>query len=123
MPERFKRECKKSGCHNLTASASGYCSLHERESYLCYDRCRPTSTERGYDEKWRKYRKWFLSLHPLCVRCGRAATVVDHIRPHKGDARLFWDGGNHQALCKRCHDTKTASEDGGFGQKIKMGRG
>jgi len=32
------------------------------------------------------------------------ADVVDHIVPHKGDHKLFWDPSNHQALCKQCHD-------------------
>ncbi|WP_390622926.1 HNH endonuclease [Ralstonia syzygii] len=42
------------------------------------------------------------------------ATVVDHIVPHKGDQHLFWRRSNWQALCKACHDRKTAREDGGF---------
>ncbi|WP_371263772.1 HNH endonuclease signature motif containing protein [Paenibacillus sp. UNC496MF] len=58
--------------------------------------------------------------HPLCTRCIKenritAATIVDHIRPHKGDKALFWDRNNWQPLCKSCHDTKTVREDGGFG--------
>lgn len=36
------------------------------------------------------------------------ATVVDHIVPHKGDKRLFWDSKNWQALCKPCHDSVKA---------------
>lgn len=48
--------------------------------------------------------------HPLCVMCqaeGRieAATVVDHIKPHRGDQALFWDRDNWQSLCKRHHDS------------------
>ena len=39
-------------------------------------------------------------------RLGRR-TVVDHIVPHRGDARLFWDEDNWQPLCKSCHDRKT----------------
>ena len=35
------------------------------------------------------------------------ATVVDHIVPHRGDPRLFWDEKNWQPLCKECHDRKT----------------
>lgn len=64
-------------------------------------------------------------VHPLCVHClkqGRteAATVVDHIIPHCGDMVLFWDSANNwQSLCKTHHDVKTASEDGGFGNKFK----
>jgi 5-methylcytosine-specific restriction protein A len=43
------------------------------------------------------------------------ATVVDHVIPHRGDVELFWKPGNHQALCKACHDRKTVLEDGGLG--------
>ena len=37
--------------------------------------------------------------------------------PHQGDQALFWNASNWQALCKRCHDAKTAREDGGFGNR------
>ena len=39
-----------------------------------------------------------------------AATVVDHIIPHKGNRKLFWDMNNWQPLCKFHHDQKTATE-------------
>ena len=39
------------------------------------------------------------------------ATVVDHIVPHRGDPKLFWDPDNWQTLCKRCHDKKTGEFD------------
>jgi 5-methylcytosine-specific restriction protein A len=42
--------------------------------------------------------------------------VVDHIVPHKGEKVAFWNRANWQPLCKRCHDIKTATEDGGFGR-------
>jgi len=29
--------------------------------------------------------------------------------------RLFWDNTNWQSMAKECHDKKTATEDGGFG--------
>lgn len=62
-----------------------------------------------YGRKWEKRRLSYLAKHPLCVKCaetGRveAATVVDHVKPHKGDTVLFWDRSNWQSLCKRCHD-------------------
>ena len=41
----------------------------------------------------------------------RKATVVDHIIPHRGDDALFWDQSNWQALCKKCHDKKTWTDD------------
>ena len=42
----------------------------------------------------------------LCDRFGkvRKATIVDHIKPHRGDMALFWDQSNWQPLCKACHD-------------------
>jgi len=81
---------------------------------------RPSATQRGYDARWQRYRAWFLAQpqNVLCAACRReVATVVDHIRPHKGDHDRFWDAQNHQPLCKSCHDRKTATEDGGFGRK------
>ena len=30
--------------------------------------------------------------------------------PHRSDPVLFWDEANWAALCKRCHDAKTARE-------------
>jgi 5-methylcytosine-specific restriction protein A len=58
--------------------------------------------------------------HPLCVECERvgkliAATIVDHIISHKGDPILFWDESNWQALCRQCHNRKTAETDGRWG--------
>lgn len=70
--------------------------------------------------RWQKARRAFLAGHPLCVACKAAgrvvvASVVDHVIPHRGDAALFWDVHNWQALCASCHARKTATEDGGFG--------
>jgi 5-methylcytosine-specific restriction enzyme A len=44
-----------------------------------------------------------------------AATVVDHVVPHKGDLELFWDQSNWQGVCKACHDSsKKLQEHRGF---------
>lgn len=74
---------------------------------------RGSSCQRGYNYQWQQYRAAFLQAHPLCVYCQRKgkyteATVVDHIRPHRGNQELFDDASNHQSLCKLCHDRKTA---------------
>ena len=79
------------------------------------DRQRPSAAQRGYDSRWRRARARYLAEHPLCASClaeGRvtAATVVDHVMAHGGDPVLFWDEGNWQGLCKRCHDSKTARD-------------
>jgi 5-methylcytosine-specific restriction enzyme A len=83
---------------------------------------RPSSAARGYGYRWQKYRAAYLAANPLCVECLKrgettAATVVDHVVPHRGDQVLFWAPTNHQPLCKPDHDRKTAKEDGGFGRK------
>lgn len=44
---------------------------------------------------------------------------MDHIIPHRGDQKLFWDKTNWQAMSGPCHSRKTASEDGGFGNAPK----
>lgn len=70
----------------------------------------------------------FLREHPLCVDClaavplpgealGRKlvtpATVVDHVIPHKGDQRLFWNRSNWAGRCAPHHNAKTATRDRG----------
>nr|WP_094247944.1 HNH endonuclease signature motif containing protein [Paenibacillus sp. RUD330] len=118
MPTRNKKRCNKPGCAVLVAS--GYCPAHEKQRRAQKERHRGTAAERGYDARWRAYRALFLQEYPLCKHCLKdeaytPAEVVDHIKPHKGDLVLFWDPKNHQPLCKRHHDIKTATEDGGFG--------
>jgi len=71
-----------------------------------------------YDRHWAASRKLFLDEHPLCRFCedaGRieAATVVDHINPHKGDYDLFWDKTNWQALCAICHASAKQRQERG----------
>lgn len=43
------------------------------------------------------------------------AELVDHIVPHRGAMGFFWDRGNWQALCRPCHDKKSAKYDGWLG--------
>lgn len=74
------------------------------------DKRRGTAHERGYDSRWQKTSRGFLAKHPLCVASKangiiRAAMVVDHIIPHRGDKKLFWDPGNWQALSDDVHNT------------------
>ena len=88
---------------------------------------------RIYGSRWNIARLSFLQDHPLCSMCQEqhrivAATVVDHIEPHKlSDAiqsdnplaiakaqKLFWDKKNWQPLCKAHHDsTKQRMEKSG----------
>lgn len=80
---------------------------------------RPSARQRGYSARWERARAAFLREHPLCVYCARlrrtkAATVVDHIIPHRGDKQLFWDQTNWQSLCASpCHSAIKAAEERG----------
>lgn len=75
-----------------------------------------TSSERGYGYKWQQARAVYLQTNPLCCYCQAkgmttAATVVDHIKPHRGDKILFWDVSNWQPLCATCHSKDKQREE------------
>ena len=70
---------------------------------------------RLYDlQRWKRRRAAFLRTNPLCCMCQEVgkttlATLVDHIKPHRGDPVLFWDQTNWQGLCATCHSGAKAS--------------
>jgi 5-methylcytosine-specific restriction enzyme A len=85
---------------------------------------RPSARERGYGTAWAKARAGHLRLHPHCATCAAdglivRATVVDHVIPHRGDQRLFWDSRNWQSLCTNHHASdKQQQEHRGFSSRI-----
>lgn len=127
--------CAYPGCHMPAPRGERYCDRHKEvgvkrdaamaEKAKKYRDARRRSkkgstAQRGYGGRWQALRKRFISQHPYCEQCmkeGRLtpATDVDHIKPHRGCARLLFDENNLQALCHECHSRKTAMEDGGFG--------
>lgn len=57
-----------------------------------------------------------LQREPLCCMCKqrdqvKAATVADHVIPHKGDERLFFDENNLQSLCDDDHTITKARQE------------
>ena len=115
MPIAPWRPCPTPQCPRLTRR--GPCVACRRAQ----DQQRGSAAARGYGRRWQQYRAWVLRQHPLCAPCQatgvmRAATVVDHITPHRGNQTLFWDTRNHMPLCRSCHNRKTATQDGGFGR-------
>lgn len=69
---------------------------------------------------WRRLRLLILNRDPVCRYCGvKPSTVVDHIKPHRGDYQLFSDPENLAGCCAPCHDSKTATQDGGWGHPVK----
>lgn len=119
MPGLFLRPCTHPGCRKYAVKGEAYCEEHLKAKAKENDSRRLNAYQRGYTSKWDKARRVFLMTHPLCVVCGRPATDVDHIVPHRGDKRLFWDQNNWQPLCHECHSRKTVKEDGGFGNGRK----
>ena len=85
----------------------------------------PSAMQRGNIERarlynsarWRRARRAFLAVHPLCTECekqGRvsAARVVDHRDGHQHADWLarFWDQSRWDALCLSCHAAKSRDE-------------
>ena len=72
------------------------------------------------DKKYRKLRDRFIRENPLCRLCFKeegltvAASEVDHIKPLKTHPELAMDRSNLQALCRNCHEKKTARENNRF---------
>ena len=69
---------------------------------------------------WKRLRVTKLSRDPLCELClppgQKIATHVDHVKPIAEGGEPF-DLDNLQSACARCHNAKTAREDGGFGNR------
>ena len=111
-------------CPKLTEQS--YCQTHKKETDKQYNAQRDKQVTQLYkDPKWKALRRTVLSANPLCVECQKysrltAAKEVDHIVAHKGDPNLFFDLKNLQGLCKRCHSSKTAREDGRWRNKSKV---
>lgn len=67
-------------------------------------------------QKWRKFAKDFLALHPTCEICGAPATSCDH-KDIPADVMIdMWgafdyDPSHYQALCHSCNARKGASYD------------
>jgi 5-methylcytosine-specific restriction protein A len=109
-----------SGCLGYAESV-GRCHEHAQEIKSSRSRARKLEPGRALyaTARWRALRGYILNAEPLCRHCMSrehrpvAATDIDHIAAHKGNARLFWDAGNLQPLCAACHHRKTAAERGG----------
>ena len=109
------RACRWPGCPEIVYGKHTYCEAHRAEVRQSrdrvYDEARGTSSERGYDAKWQRFREWFLSRagNQYCHRCLELdgeivkAEVVHHIIPvsERSDLRLVPD--NCQPLCYQCH--------------------
>ena len=131
MTERPKKPCRNPMCSGLTINPNGYCDncqtkVKQREKAVRQEyntRRDPQTAKWTNSARYKRARLHFMSHNPFCKHCSTStrpvvSIILDHIIPHKGDASLFWDVSNWQMLCKKCHDKKTAREDGGFGNRV-----
>jgi len=118
MPSKAAKFCAK--CSRLAVSG-GLCEVHQKQSQQqAYQRRDNKWLYLYHDPQWDRLRDAQLAKDPFCAECRgehllTPASVADHIKPHKGDPKLFYDADNLQSMCKQHHDRKTAKEDGGFG--------
>lgn len=119
MAQKPLRPCRHPGCPELTRE--GWCAKHK-----------PRPPKRRVSAEWHRLYNlpvWWDDLRPTqllkepwCRECAKEypaddprhrtkASVVDHIKPHRGDMALFTDRNNLQSLCKRHHDQKTMREN------------
>lgn len=116
MPVAPPTPCRQGGCPALVSrrvNVSGYCAAHATSaSNRAIDRYRGSSTARGYDSRWQRFREGYLRRHPLCSFCERRglvtpATVIDHIETIADAPARRFDEDNLRPLCKPCHDAHT----------------
>ena len=119
------RYCSQPGCPTLVPN--GRCPVHTREQRVVTSRFQVGATR--YDSaRWRRTARAFRATHPFCVNaergdpgCTLVTEELDHIEPHRGDERLFWNPENWQPMCASCHAAKTARET--RGASVAAGRG
>ena len=74
------------------------------------DARRGSAASRGYDGRWAKASRTFLSRNPLCAYCAlrgfvTAAACTDHLYPHRWPIYegVFWRTEWWVASCNECH--------------------
>ena len=123
MQDKQMSICKYDGCFALTRSE--YCDKHRLPSCSSYKGNFSKDTYKtDYQrrralygtKRWKEMRAIHLLIEPFCRECMKEdgdevrAIDVDHIIPHRGDRKLFYDSTNIQSLCKYHHRKKTAGE-------------
>ena len=143
----MKKYCIYPGCCNLVSN--GYCEKHRNMSKRCiYPRCseyaeegsnyckehsirkradnkRGSSRSRGYDYKWEKVRKEYITRHPLCERCESlgiiTSAVLVHHKVRLADGGEAYNPDNLMSLCYRCHE-EIHMEHGDYKGSIKTSK-
>lgn len=108
--------CHKAGCYRPALSGEHFCQLHRELEKNWGKRKAVRGKSSAWHHlyasaRWRRESREFLERFPYCAVCGMSARIVDHIQPHRGDERLFWDKSNWQPMCEQHHRVKTLAEN------------
>jgi 5-methylcytosine-specific restriction protein A len=110
------RVCNEPGCPSLSNGPK--CEAHRKARRKASDAKRPSSSQRGYDSKWRKTRAAYLRAHPICedeTGCIERATDVDHRDGLGPLGPRGHDDSNLRSYCHSHHSKRTATDQpGGF---------
>ena len=115
MPKNKRKLC--AICGREALEGLKYCELHKGKAewwqqypvkYHKKRGKRNTYKLRG-DARWMRISAVYLANNYICVCCNaRPATEVDHIYPVSRYPELKYTKSNFQALCRSCHQIKTA---------------
>jgi 5-methylcytosine-specific restriction protein A len=91
------------------ALPNGFCLAHQNQQRA--QSAAVPGTSLRHTARFLRERHYYLLCHPMCATCRiEVATILDHIVPHRGIPRLFWNQSNWQGLCVHCHGVKSARE-------------
>jgi 5-methylcytosine-specific restriction protein A len=119
MPYKPARSCRVRNCPNLTLSETGYCVAHihlwqERKPDL-----RRSASARGYGSEWRVIRQEVLDAAGI-PHSEQWRYDVDHFPRYNAEREPDHRKYRLTPRLHENHSRKTASEDGGYGNR---GRG
>ena len=109
MALRALKECKASGCHELTREQNGYCKDHQS---LAYKRVTVTKYDKFYwCNAWRVKRDKINNRYKgTCLMCliekdePNEAKAIHHIEEIMQAWNKRLDDNNLIPLCRQCHD-------------------
>jgi 5-methylcytosine-specific restriction protein A len=108
MPNKPMKICNYPGCSQLVQS--GYCEKHTKpKDNKVYNRQRGSSSSRGYDSRWQRFREIYMRSHPLCVICEEKgyiikADLIHHKTPLDKGGEKYADD-NLISVCNACHES------------------
>lgn len=110
MPAPALRYCAQPGCSERVTG--GRCKAHQPLRHREVDRKRGTSSQRGYDAGWQKFRRMYLAAHPFCLDCAAEhsmsmATDIHHVHKLAAGGAKF-ELSNLMPLCAMHHSRRTS---------------